>query len=359
MSDSASSPPSRPFGDIRLFTLRNRNGIEIDITNYGAILVAIRTPDRNGHFADITLGHSTLEGYLNTPQASYLGAVVGRFGNRIAGGRFAMDGVVHELACNDNNAAHLHGGLRGIDKLVWTPEPVSSSELRLHVVSPDGDQGYPGTVRMTVTYALTDVGELVVDYTAETDQPTPFNPTQHAYFNLSGEGSGDVLSHRLRLYAGAYLPVDAASIPTGEIRPVAGTPFDFTVEKEIGRDIAAPDDQIRQAGGYNHCLVLDASADASGLRPCAEVFEPVSGRTLEVSTSEPGVQFYTGNHLTGISHGKSGGAYGCHTGFCLETQHYPDSPNQPAFPDCILRPGKPFVSRTVFRFGVKHPDHSH
>jgi aldose 1-epimerase len=331
-----------------VFTLTNAAGIEARAITYGAILVSIRTPDRTGAFHDVVLGSDDLDGYLATPR--YFGAVVGRYGNRIAKGRFSIDGQQYQLTTN-NGGNHLHGGVKGFDKVVWDatlgPER-DRAAIVLRYVSHDAEEGYPGTLRATVSYELTDRSELIVDYLATCDRATPVNLTQHSYFNLAGEGRADILGHELMIAADRFTPVDETLIPTGALAAVADTPFDFRVPIAIGARIDADDPQLRHGDGYDHNFVLHG---AEGLRHAARVVEPVSGRTLDISTTEPGVQFYAGNQLTG-GPGKHGHVYAKRTGFCLETQHFPDSPNHPHFPSTILRPGSTYRSQTVFTFGV-------
>jgi len=332
--------------------------VEVVAMTYGAILVSIRTPDRHGRVADVSLGFDTLDDYRTRNR--YFGAVVGRYGNRIAGGRLTLDGRVVQLAAN-KGGHHLHGGVKGFDKVVWTGERIDRDGdvgVALRYKSTDGEESYPGTLHASVTYTLTPRNELVIEYAAVSDAPTIVNLTNHSYFNLSGEGSDDVLRHEVTIDADSYTPVDATMIPTGEIAPVAGTPFDFRTPVAIGARIDSDDPQLRVAGGYDHNFVLNGyragagtADDPGALHRCARVVDPASGRTLQVDTTEPGVQFYTGNKLAGDT-GKSGHPYGARSAFCLETQHYPDSPNHPNFPSTILRPGQQYRSRTVFVFGV-------
>jgi len=330
---------------VRLYTLRNKNGIEVGIIDYGGIIVSLKTPDRAGRMGDIVLGFDSLEGYLG--QHPYFGALVGRYANRIAGGRFTLEGVEYKLAQNNGPNA-LHGGLKGFDKVVWRAEPAADGAQRLVLrhVSPDGDEGYPGQMTATATYTLTDDDELRIDYSAVSDKATVVNLTNHTYFNLAGGGL--ILDHELELAASRYTPVNKDLIPTGELRAVAGTPFDFTAPHRIGARINDKDEQLQIAGGYDHNFVLDGAAGE--MRRIARVTEPTSGRALEVSTTLPGVQFYTGNFLDGTLKGKGGQVYERRAGFCLETQHFPDSPNQPAFPSVVLRPGAEYKSATVFKF---------
>lgn len=351
-------PHRAPFGalpdgrTVEAFTLVNAHGIALRAITYGGIIVSLTTPARDGTQADIVLGFDSLAGYL--PNASYLGAIIGRFANRIARGRFTLDGTSYQLATN-NGMNHLHGGVRGFDQAVWQGAPFRNDEgvgVVLTHTSPDGDEGFPGTLHARVTYALTDHDELVVDYAATSDRPTPVNVTQHSYFNLAGAGSGDILDHLLTIDADAYTPVDAALIPTGERAPVARTPFDFRTPTAIGARIHLDDPQLRNGGGYDHNFVLNRAGSDGGLVHAARLVEPVSGRTLDVSTTEPGLQVYSGNGLDGSLMGKGGHAYRHRSGLALETQHFPDSPNQPAFPSTILRPGREYRSRTVFAFGV-------
>jgi aldose 1-epimerase len=334
--------------EVGLFTLRNARGLEVRAIAYGAILVSIRTPDRHGRLEDIALGFDDLESYL--ARSRYFGAVVGRYGNRIANGRFTLDGKAVELAAN-NGPNHLHGGSKGFDKVIWLARPFArdgNTAVAFSYTSRDGEEGYPGTLAASVSYMLTERNELVVDYEATTSKATPINLTQHSYFNLAGEGHGDILQHALTIDADRYTPVDATMIPTGEIAAVEGTPFDFRRPTAIGARIDADHEQIRRGEGYDHNFVLSGG---TGLHHAARVVEPISGRTLDVATTEPGVQFYTGNHLSGEI-GKGGHAYGRRNGFCLETQHFPDSPNHGNFPSTILRPGETYRSKTVFTFGT-------
>ena len=346
-----------PFGQlptgpgIDVYTLTNANGMAVRVLTYGGILQAIRVPDRSGQVADVVLGYDALAGYLG--DSPYFGAVIGRYGNRIAGGTFTLDGRVYRLATN-NGSNHLHGGAIGFDKVVWGAEPFQRDREGGGVLthtSPDGDEGYPGTLVTRVTYTLTDGNELIVDYQATTDRATPVNLTLHSYFNLAGDGARDVLGHELEISADRFTPVDSTLIPTGALTPVAGTPFDFHTPVALGARIDEPDAQLRAGKGYDHNFVLNRPGP--GLFLAARVFEPTTGRTLEVRTTEPGLQFYSGNVLDGTIRGKGGTVYGRRSGFCLETQHFPDSPNQAAFPLTILRPGEQYRSRTVYTFGVR------
>jgi aldose 1-epimerase len=336
---------------VDLYTLTNAGGVEARVITYGGIIVSLKVPDRTGKLDDVVLGMDNLDGYVKG--VPYFGAIVGRYGNRIANGRFTIDGKTYTLAVNNGKNA-LHGGLKGFDKAVWKAEPFERAGevgLVLSHVSPDGDEGYPGTLTARITYTLNDRNELAFDYEATTDKATPVNLTQHSYFNLAGAGTGDVLAHELTLNADRYTPVDAGLIPTGELAPVEGTPFDFRTSTAIGARIDAPHPQIKLGGGYDHNYVLTRQGD--GLSLAARVVEPTTGRVLEVTTTEPGVQFYTGNFLDGSITGKGGRVYLKRYGFCLETQHYPDSPNKPSFPSAIVRPGQPLRSKTVFTFSAK------
>ncbi len=339
-----------------LYTLTNANGVKADITDYGGIVVRLMVPDRDGNMADVVLGYNTLAEYLR--ETPYFGSIIGRVGNRIAKGKFDLDGKTYDLVTNNVPAdmpCHLHGGTVGFDKVVWEAEPFMKENtpgLKLHYLSKDGEEGYPGNLDVTVWYRLTEDNSLKIDYLATTDAATPVNLTNHSYFNLRGEGNGDILSHLVTLNATHYTPVNPGLIPTGEIAPVEGTPFDFTTPHPIGNRIDADNEQIRFGGGYDHNWVLDNQDGDLAL--AATAFEPVSGRVMEVWTTEPGVQFYCGNFLDGSLIGKSGRPYQRRTGFCLETQHYPDSVNQPNFPATILRPGEKYQSTTLFRFKTRN-----
>lgn len=328
------------------YTLTNAHGLAAEIMTYGGTLLALRTPDRSGRLGDIVLGFDTLDGYLGAHP--YFGALIGRYGNRIAGGRFVLDGATYTLAQNDG-PNNLHGGPHGFDRVAWHAEPHTHGaepSLALQYTSRDGDQGFPGTLSATVVYTLTDANELRIDYHATTDQPTVVNLTNHAYFNLAG--AGDILGHTLELAAARFVPINPNLIPTGALQPVRGTPMDFRTPTPIGARIGADDAQLHAAGGYDHTWVLDAG----GLAFAARVAEPGSGRVLEVYTTQPGVQFYSGNFLDGTLVGKRAQRYARHAGLCLETQHFPDSPNQPAFPSTQLRPGQIYRETTLLRFGV-------
>ena len=331
------------------YTLTNAGGMRVKVLAYGGIIQSIEVPDSHGRLGDVVLGFDSLDQYKK--ESPYFGAIVGRYANRIARGHFTLDGKEYTLAVNNGPNA-LHGGLRGFDKVVWSVEPFQRGDsvgVTLRYVSPDGEEGYPGTLRVSVRYTLTAANELVVDYEATTDRATPVNLSQHSYFNLSAGRSPDVLGHVLTIDASRYTPVDSKLIPTGVLAPVAGTPFDFRTPTTIGARIDAADPQLQIAGGYDHNFVLNGGP---GLAHAARVVEPVSGRTLDVFTDRPGLQFYTGNFLDGTLHGKGGVVYVRRGGFCLETQGFPDSPNHPAFPSTILRPGQTYRTRTVFRFGV-------
>ena len=335
-------------GAVEQFTLTNRQGVELKAINYGGIITSLRVPDRDGKFADIVLGFDRLEDYLK--EHPFFGAIIGRYGNRIAKGQFSLDGQTYKLAVN-NGPNHLHGGNKGFDKVLWTAEPAAGrNAVTFSRPSPDGEEGYPGNLRVQVTYTLTDKNELIVDYRATTDKATPVNLTQHSYFNLAGQASGDILGHELMLNADRFTPVDDTLIPTGDLAPVAGTPFDFRKLTAIGARINGESAQLTNGKGYDHNWVLNRTGN--GLQLAARVLEPKSGRTLEIATTEPGIQFYSGNFLDGTLTGKQGAVYRHRTGFCLETQHFPDSPNQPKFPSTTLRPGSEYKTTTVFTFGV-------
>jgi aldose 1-epimerase len=347
-----------PFGRtpdgkaVEVYTLRNARGMVVRAITYGAIIQAIRVPDRAGRLDDVTLGYDSLPGYLT--DSPYFGAVVGRYANRIARGRFALEGRTYRLATN-NGPNHLHGGLKGFDKVVWKAESFQRGDIvgvKFQHTSPDGDEGYPGTVQTSVTYTLTPDNQLLVEYRATTDRATPVNLSQHSYFNLAGEGSGPILDHVLTIDAGRYTPVDSTLIPTGELAPVANTPFEFREPTPIGARIGQNHPQLQYGKGYDHNFVLERSG--SGLTHAVRVLEPRTGRTLDIFTTEPGLQFYSGNFLDGSIKGKSGHVYGHRTALVLETQHFPDSPNHPNFPSTILRPGQEYRSKTIFEFGVEN-----
>jgi len=335
---------------VGIYTLTNTGGMEVAITNYGGVVVSIKAPDRNGKFADVVLGFDTFDAYLNnTP---FFGALVGRYGNRIAKARFTLDGHEYHLAANDNGNT-LHGGLKGFDKRLWQAKDVSTKEipaLELTCLSKDGEEGFPGNLSVTVTYSLTPKNELKIDYAATTDKDTVLNLTNHSYFNLAGQGERDILSHLMMINADRFTPVDATLIPTGELKSVAGTPLDFRKPTAIGARIDADDQQMKFGRGYDHNFVLNRKGGELIL--AARVTEPSSGRVLEVLTTQPGLQFYTGNFLDGTIHGKAGKVYPRRSAFCMETQHFPDSPNQPQFPTAVLKPGEHFQSTTVFRFST-------
>jgi aldose 1-epimerase len=337
---------SMPDGTaVEIFTLTNRNGVEARIATYGGRVVSIRVPDRKGSMGEVVLGFDSVREYLRNP-SPFFGALVGRYANRIGGARFALNGVEYRLENNDG-ANMLHGGSYGFDKAVWKARALPDGGLELTHVSKDGDEGFPGDLTAVVTYYLTDANELRIEYRASADKTTVVNLTNHSYFNL--RGSGDVLGHLLMLNADRFTPVDAGLIPTGEIRSVAGTPFDFRRPVAIGARIEQDDEQLKRGKGYDHNFVLNGS----GLRLAARVEEPSTGRVLEVMTDQPGVQFYSGNFLDGSMRGRGGVVYGRRSGFCLETQHFPDSPNQPRFPSTVLNPGAEFRSTTIYRFSAR------
>ena len=349
----------QPFGStnrgeaVSAYTLKNAHGIELQVLDYGGIIVSLRVPDRTGRLDDVVLGFDSLGDYERG--SPYFGALIGRYGNRIARGRFTLDGRTYTLATN-NGLNHLHGGVRGFDKVVWAAAPFEHGDsvgLVLNYTSRDGEEGYPGTLRATVTYTLTNANQLIFDYHATTDRATPVNLTQHSYFNLAGDGKGDILGHVVTLTADRFTPVDSTLIPTGEIRSVAGTPFDFRTPTAIGARIDQADDQLRYGRGYDHNFVLNKGGTGGDLSLAARVYEPTSGRVMDISTTEPGLQFYSGNFLDGTLRGKHGAVYRHRYGFAMETQHFPDSPNKPAFPSTILRPGEEYRSRTIYRFGVQ------
>ena len=338
-------------GAVEQFTLRNPHGVEVRAISYGAILTSIRTPDKAGSLGDIVYGYDSLGAYVS--DASYFGAVVGRFANRIAHARFTLDGRTYSLAANDGPNA-LHGGRRGFNKVLWHGDPFMRGDtvgVVFRYTSADGEEGYPGTLQASVSYGLTPSDALVIDYEATTDKPTPVNLSQHSYWNLHGDGTGTILDHQLTIDASGVTPVDSTLIPTGAVMPVAGTPFDFRTPTPIGARIDAKDTQLRFGRGYDHNWVLDRGG-GSGLAHAARVVDPTSGRTLDIATTEPGLQFYSGNFLDGSIRGKGGRAYPHRGAIVLETQHFPDSPNHSAFPPAILRPGDTLRSKTVLTFGV-------
>ena len=328
---------------VYLFTLINNHETEIQITNYGGIITSIKIKDKDNNFIDITLGFDNLDGYLN--KHPYFGALIGRYGNRIAGAEFELNGKTYKLFAN-NGKNHLHGGKKGFDKVIWDYE-TSNNNLKLSYLSPDGEEGYPGNLKVTVNYTLTEKNELKISYEGVSDADTVLNLTNHSYFNLNGEGSGNIINHKLTLNADYFIPTDSESIPTGKIKSVTGTPFDFIESKAIGTRIENKDEQLKFAGGYDHNFVINNSADS--LKFAGRVESEKSGIKMDLYTTEPGVQFYTGNYLDGSLKGKSGN-YNKNAGFCLETQHYPDSPHFSIFPTSVLKKGDIFRSETVYRF---------
>jgi aldose 1-epimerase len=336
--------------EVDVFTLTNSRGVEVRALTYGGIIVSLRVPDRAGRLDDVVLGYDDLRGYLR--KSPYFGAVVGRFANRIARGRFTLDGRDHQLTVNEPRN-HLHGGARGFDKVLWTAEErlgAGGVSVAFRYESARGEEGYPGRLAAVVTYTLTEASELIVDYEATSDEPTIVNLTQHTYFNLAGAGSGDILGHTLTLQADQYLPVDETQIPTGEVAAVTDTPFDFREPAAIGSRIRARHEQLKPGDGYDHTFVVRRGL--AGLVAAARLVDPGSGRRLDVRTTAPGVQFYSGNRLDGTIKGKGGRVYPMHAGLSLETQQFPDAPNHPAFPSTVLRPGQQYRSTTVFAFGV-------
>lgn len=343
------TPDGQP---VDLYVLTSKGGAEASITNYGGAVVSLKMPDRSGKMADVVLGYDTADGYVN--DKSFFGALVGRYGNRIGHAQFALDGKTYTLAKN-NGENSLHGGIKGFNKAMWTAKIMPAKDgqsLELSYLSKDGEEGFPGNLKVSVIYTLTDSNALRIAYSATTDKKTVVNLTNHSYFNLAGQGSGDILGHLLMIQADKFTPVDAGLIPTGEFRDVAGTPFDFRKELAIGARIDQDEEQLKLGGGYDHNFVLRRSNDP-GESLAARVLEPASGRVLEVWTTEPGVQFYTGNFLDGKTIGKGGVTYPRRSAFCLETQHYPDSPNQPKFPSVVVNPGEHYHTITTYKFSVE------
>ncbi len=335
---------------VKLFTLTNASGSQVSIAEYGGIVVSLKVPDRDGNPGDVVLGYDNLDSYVeDTP---YFGAITGRYANRIAAGRFAIDGTTYELPVN-NGPNSLHGGIKGFDKVIWKGEPTAPGDgVAFTYVSADGEEGYPGELNATVTYTWTDANELKIEYLASTDKPTVINLTNHSYFNLKDGGASTILDHELTINADRYTPVaDEGAIPTGELASLDGSPLDFREATKIGERIEGEDEQLGFGFGYDHNYVLNASEDGTAL--AATVYDPSSGRVMEVLTEEPGVQFYSGNFLDGHHVGKGGVAYERRSGLCLETQHYPDSPNQPDFPSTVLRPGETYATSTIYRFSTR------
>jgi aldose 1-epimerase len=357
ISEPAASIEKASFGKtkdgaaIERYTLRNKNGVEVSVINFGGIITSLKVPGKDSLFEDVVLGFDSLADYEKSNP--FFGALIGRYGNRIAKGKFTLDGKNYTLAKN-NDENHLHGGPTGYYKVVWTIAETPSTEgkaVKLTYLSKDMEEGYPGNLNVEVIYTLTDANELKIDYKATTDKKTVVNLTQHSYFNLSGNIKRDILDHELTLNADKFLPVDRTLIPTGELKDVAGTPFDFRQPRRIGEHIDDEDAQIKFGKGYDHCWVLNASADS--LRSAAVLYDSASGRQMEVLTTEPGIQFYSGNFLDGKLIGKNNTTYNFRTGLCLETQHFPDAPNQPAFPTTVLNPGDVYHTQTIYKFSVR------
>lgn len=343
----------KPTGpdDLRMYVMTNANKMAMAVTNFGGRLVMLRVPDKSGQFADVVLGYDTLSQYLTGNP--YYGAMIGRYGNRIAKGKFTLEGKEYELAVNNGMNA-LHGGPGGFHNVLWEVEAKQTEEgqaLVLTYVSPSGEEGYPGTLTTKVTYIMPiNRNELIIDYEATTDQTTIVNLTHHSFFNLAGEGAGDILGHEFTINADRFCPVDEGLIPTGELRPVTGTPFDFTQPHKAGERIGMDDEQLKFGKGYDHNWVLNKKSDELSL--AATVVEPLSGRKMEVWTTEPGLQFYSGNFLTKNEVGKDGHVYDFRNAFCLEAQHFPDSPNHPEFPSTVLKPGEVYKQRTIYKFSL-------
>ena len=335
---------------IEQYTLTNAKGMTVNVITLGGIITSLTAPNKDGKYEDVVLGYKDKQEYFKG-NPYFFGAIIGRYGNRIAKGKFSLDGKAYQLPVNDGPNS-LHGG-KGFDKRVWTAEEVAGANptLKLSYTAKDGEEGYPGNLKTVVTYVLTDDNALEITYEAETDKKTVVNLTQHSYFNLSGDFSKLITDHVLEIKADKFLPVDATLIPTGELKAVAGTPFDFTTAKEIGKDINATDDQLKKGGGYDHCWVFTDSSNK--LKEVASVYHKASGRYMEVYTDQPAVQFYSGNFIDGTKASKTGGNYEKRSGLCLETQHYPDAPNQPKFPSTVLSPGEKYTTKTTYKFSVK------
>ena len=349
MSITRTSFGKTPDGQVvDLFTLRNKSGAEARITNYGGIVTHLFVPDKSGKLGDVVLGYDNLDGYLRN-NSPYFGCLVGRFGNRLAHGKFSLDGKNYQLARN-NGPNHLHGGMKGFDKVVWGVVSATGNALELRYVSPDGEEGYPGTLTVTARYTFTEDNALRLDFIATTDVPTICNLTQHTYFNLADAGATDMLDHELQIFADTFTPVTADLIPTGELPSLRGTPLDFSTPTKIGARINADNEQLKNCCGYDHNFVLGAPGK---LKLAVRAFDAASGRVLETETTSPGVQFYSGNFLDGSITGKRGHVYKFRHGFCLEPQHFPDSPNQPGFPSVVLRPGEKYENTIVYRFSVR------
>ncbi|UII21468.1 aldose epimerase family protein [Fulvivirga ligni] len=353
---TAVSNEPKEFGEadgkkVSLYTLKNSHGVEAHITNYGGIITSLMVPDKTGKLEDVVLGYDNLADYQK--DSPYFGALIGRYGNRIAKGKFTLDGEEYTLAVN-NGVNTLHGGKKGFDKVVWDAEKITTDEgegLKLNYVSPDMEEGYPGELKVEVTYVLTDDNSLKIDYTATTDKKTIVNLTNHSYFNLTGGVKGDILGHEVMINADKFVPIDSTLIPEGQLESVDGTPFDFREPTAIGARIGEDNQQLTYGGGYDHCWVLNA--DGEGMTKAASVYEPKSGRLMEIFTTEPGLQFYSGNFLDGSLTGKGGVAYKYRWGIALETEHYPDSPNQPDFPSVELNPGETYHTSTTYKFSTK------
>jgi aldose 1-epimerase len=347
--------PAAPFDSTvdgkqtKLYYLKSKGNVQVAITNYGAKIVSLLAPDRSGKLEDVELGYDNISRYVTTKER-YYGGIVGRYGNRIAKGKFKLDGKEYTLATN-NGQNHLHGGKKGFNDVVWDAEQTAPNSLKLHYLSKDGEEGYPGNLDVTLTYTLTDSNELKIDYTATTDKATVVNLTNHSFFNLAGAGNGTINDHIMMINADKFTPVDSTLITTGKLEAVKGTPMDFTTPTKIGERVDADFEQLKFGKGYDHNYVLNKKGNELSL--AAKVEEPNSGRTLEVWTTEPGIQFYGGNFLDGTDKGKDGKTYGHREAFALETQHYPDSPNKPEFPSVVLKPGATYTSECIYKFGVK------
>ncbi|HEX2957410.1 MAG TPA: aldose epimerase family protein [Chitinispirillaceae bacterium] len=359
-SNAALKVEKGPFGTVdgkavELYTLTNNKGMEMKVTNYGCIVTSLKVPDKAGKAGDVVLGYGNVDSYVKNQGNPYFGAAIGRYGNRIGGAKFTLEGKEYQIGKNDG-PNHLHGGMKGYDKVVWDAKEINgknSVSVEFSYISKDGEEGFPGTLTIKITYSINDKNEFKIDYSATTDKKTICNLTHHSYFNLAGEGTSDILGHELMIKASKYTPIDSTLITTGELAPVTGTPFDFLKSTAVGSRIGVENIQLKYGSGYDHNWVLDRPAKSKDMLLAATIAEPKSGRYMDVLTTEPGLQFYSGNFLDGTITGKSGLVYKHRSGFCLESQHFPDSPNKPEFPSTVLKPGETYKTSTVYKFYTK------